>query len=232
MFKTELHCHSNDISLCASIGAEEIVEKFVEAGYSTVVLANHFNSYTMKKRGYASYSDFVKSYAEAYDKLKECAAGRLNILFGAEIRFDENTNDYLLFGATVDFLLENEGLFELNPKSFCKIARESGVLFVQAHPFRNKMTVVEPSYLDGIEVFNGHIEHDSRNPITEAWAERFGLIKTSGSDIHHASHFADAGILTECEIKTTDELVAVLKRGNYELVKDESHFKKSAISFI
>jgi hypothetical protein len=61
--------------------------------------------------------------------------------------------------------------------------------------------------------------HDSRNDIAEAWANKFSLIKTSGTDFHYADVPANAGILTENEITTMDELVDVLKSGNYELVK-------------
>ena len=81
------------------------------------------------------------------------------------------------------------------------------------------MTVVDPKYLDGIEVYNGNDAHDSRNPIAEIWAERFSLIKTSGSDYHRPIHKANSGILTEHEIKTADELVATLRSGKYELIK-------------
>ncbi len=224
MFKTELHCHSSDISGCATADVNNIVERYVEAGYSSLVLANHFKTGTMAEQGITDYAEFVERYVWGYEKLKKVAEGRLNILFGAELRFDENINDYLLFGATPEFLLGREDMFKMTPKSFSSYARECGVIFVQAHPFRNGMKVVDPRYLDGIEIFNGHIGHDSRNEIAAEWASRFSLLKTSGSDYHHPNHFPDGGILTESEIKTTEELVSVLRSGKYELICDKSHF--------
>ena len=219
MFKTELHCHSKDISFCSSASVDDIIAEYTAAGYSTLMLANHFEPATMRRREAASYEDFVKMYVSAWEKLRDAAAGRINVLFGAELRFECNLNDYLLFGATPEFLLSHPDIFSMTPASFSECAREAGVLFVQAHPFRNNMTLVDPKYLDGVEVFNGHGGHDSRNPIAEVWAERFSLIKTSGSDYHHPSHKANSGILTEREIKTVSELVATLRSGKYELIK-------------
>ncbi len=223
MFKTELHCHSADISGCATASVEEIIDTYTQAGYSSLVLANHFKTGTMAELGSESYSAFVEEYIKGYLKLKEAAEGRLNILFGVELRFDENCNDYLLYGATKDFLLGCPDMFKMTPKSFSEYARKNGVLFVQAHPFRKGMTVVEPRYLDGLEVFNGHIGHDSRNEMALERAKSFSLIKTSGSDFHHASHYACGGIMTESQIKTMDELVFTLKSGRYELLCGESH---------
>ena len=220
MFKTELHCHSLDISNCARVSTTDIITKFTEAGYTTLVLANHFNYDTMKSRNAESWEDFIDKFVGAYEKLKKEAEGKLNILLGAELRFNENCNDYLLFGVTKEFLLSIPQVFDLNPDAFSKIARENGVLFVQAHPFRNWMTVIRPDFLDGVEVFNGHKGHDSRNEIAEAWADKFSLIKTSGTDFHYNHAPANGGILTEVEITSMEQLVEILKSGSYQLLRD------------
>ena len=220
MFKTELHCHSKDVSACACVSVEDIVKKYTEAGYTTLVLSNHFNEGTMGFNGASTWEEFVDKFFQGYEKLKACAEGKLNILIGAELRFNENINDYLLFGITKEFLLSHPEIFELNPEKFYPIAKGNGVLIIQAHPFRNHMTVVNPVYLDGVEVFNGHKGHDSRNHVAQAWAEHFNLIKTSGTDFHYNDVPANAGILTEYEITSLDTLVKTLKEGTYQLITD------------
>ena len=217
MYKTELHCHSKDISECARVSTQEIIDKFVEAGYSTLVLTNHFARGTMNHMNPVDWNDWVDKYIAGYEKLKNDAQGKLNILLGMELRFDENCNDYLVFGITEEFLKKYPNLFEMNPYSFHDIAKENGCLLIQAHPFRNGMTVIRPDVLDGVEVFNGHFGHDSRNDIAEAWADKFGLIKTAGTDFHYITSPANGGILTEKEITTSKELVEVLSSGNYTL---------------
>lgn len=225
MFKTELHCHSVDVSFCADVDAEHIAERYVNAGYSTIVLANHFEAATMRRRG-DTYEQFVMRHVDACEKLRRAANGRLNVIFGAELRFTENINDYLLYGVTPEFLLAHPDVFEMKPKDFSPIARAAGVLFVQAHPFRNGMTVIDPALLDGVEAFNGHVGHDSRNSIANAWADTYSLIKTSGTDYHHPHHFPDAGILTEKMILSSSDVVATLRSGAYELLRDDSAFAK------
>ena len=222
MFKTELHCHSKSVSECARVSNEEIIKKFTDAGYTTLVLANHFNLGTQYfKKCENSYDDFITAYVNGYKELKKDAEGKLNVLLGMELRFLENSNDYLVFGITEEFLRNNEPLYKMNPESFSKLARENGILFIQAHPFRNSMTVVRPNFLDGVEVYNGHKGHDSRNEIAEAWADKFGLIKTSGTDFHYDHAPANAGIITDKEITDMETLVKILKSGEYTLIKGE-----------
>lgn len=221
MFKTELHCHSKSVSACARVSNEDIIEKFTQAGYTSLVLANHFNKDTQGFLGCSeSYQDFVTAYLKGYEDLKNAAKGKLNIILGMELRFTQNSNDYLVFGITEKFLRANENMFYMNPESFSKISREAGLLFVQAHPFRNTMTVIRPCFLDGVEVYNGHKGHDSRNEIADMWADKFGLIKTSGTDFHYPDVPANAGIITDVEITDGTQLVEILKSGNYSLIKE------------
>ena len=220
MFKTELHCHSQFISECARVSEEDIVEKFTSAGYSTLVLTNHFSSGTMRHVSGEDWNEWIDKFVCGYTRLKEAARGKLNILWGMELRFDENCNDYLVYGVTEEFLKKSPDIFKMSPYSFHGVAKENGCLLIQAHPFRNGMTVIRPDALDGVEAFNGHFGHDSRNDIAEAWADKFGLIKTAGTDFHYNDSPANGGILTENEITTMDELLTVLKSGNYTLNKD------------
>ena len=103
-------------------------------------------------------------------------------------------------------------------KTFSELSRRMGFLLIQAHPFRNRMTVMPPKYLDGIEVFNGHHGHDSRNQLADAFARRYGLLRTSGSDFHHVSSVESAGILTREPITSMEQLVATLRNGDCELI--------------
>ena len=200
MFKTELHCHSSEVSECARVDADTIIEKYVEGGYSTIVLCNHFNSGTKRYLKCDSWQEWIDKYVAGYEILKQKAQGKLEILLGMEIRFDCNVNDYLVYGITREFLEVNDQLFSMNPEGFSRLARENGLLFIQAHPFRSNMTIVPPHLLDGVEVFNGHKGHDSRNEIAEAWADKYNLIKTSGTDFHYQDVPTNAGIITDEKI--------------------------------
>lgn len=225
MFKTELHCHSADVSECATADVHSLVEAYVQAGYSTVVLTNHFNPSTYAYLKCKDWTEWIDKYVDGYRRLKECAAGKLEILLGAELRFDGNINDYLLYGLTESFLREHEFMFRMRRRTFHKLASENGILFIQAHPFRDRMSITPPPHLDGIEVYNGsgggYYGADSRNDFAEAWANRFGLLKTSGTDLHYPDDTVNGGILTEEKITSVEQLVDVLKSGRYQLIRGE-----------
>ena len=220
MFKTELHCHSNDVSSCARVDVDTIIKRYTEGGYTSLVLTNHLSIYTYDYIKPTDWNDFIDKFVGGYKKLKEAAGEKLNILFGMELRFKNSCNDYLVFGVTEEFLRANEDLLDMYPEKFHNICKENGYLFIQAHPFRNWMSVTPPDQVDGVEVFNGHKGHDSRNDIANMWADKFNLIKTSGTDFHYADVPTNAGIMTEYEIKDINTLIDTLKSGNYTLIKE------------
>lgn len=222
--KTELHCHSAGVSHCARISPEEIVEKYVAAGYTTVVLTDHLSSSTFAPDNYHGthrWQDKMDFFLAGYHKLKEAAGDRLKILLGVEFRlYKHEAADFLAYGVTEDFLREHPDILDTDFTPFSERVRGAGLFLVQAHPFRNHMIVTDPRLLDAVEVYNGNKRQNSRNDIADLWAKRFGLAKTSGSDLHRPDDDACGGIRTENPITTNEELLAVLRSGNYTLIKE------------
>lgn len=223
MFKTELHLHSAEVSDCGRVFSPEIVETYVKAGYDTVVLTNHMSRFTYKSKRNGAREDMtwdekVDFYLDGYKKLCEAAEGKLNVILGMELRFDTDNNDYLVYGVTEEFMRNTGDLMKMSLKKLKPVFEENGILVFQAHPFRNNMQITNPALLDGVEVFNGHTDHDSRNVIAQIWAEKFGLKRTSGSDYHYSSQTPNAGMLTDVEVKDTAALVEILKNGQYQLI--------------
>ena len=78
-FKTELHCHSRTVSQCASITPQEIVEKYLERGYTTVVLADHLSPSTFEGKRYQgsnNWQEQIDYYMNGYHALRDAAAGK------------------------------------------------------------------------------------------------------------------------------------------------------------
>lgn len=213
-FLTELHAHTSEVSRCATIGAADVADRYIAEGYTTLVIANHFNHDTLDPLG-SDWQTVVDHYLSGWRIAAEHAAGKLNVLLGMEIRFPEAYNDYLVFGLTEDYIRSHPFLYDMNIHDFHETAKADGLLVIQAHPFRNGMTVKRPDDVDGYEVFNGHVGHDSRNPIARDWCRRYGKIPTSGSDFHRADFYVDAGILTDTPITGMDQLCNVLRNGTY-----------------
>ncbi|MBR2384267.1 MAG: hypothetical protein IKA99_01520 [Clostridia bacterium] len=221
MFKTELHCHSSEASPCSTESAESLVEIYTKAGYDTVILTNHYSPCVFDLYKCKDIGEYVDIFMQAFKKMKEVAKDKLTVLCGAEIRFNCNANDYLWFGDFEDFMRKTPEIFDYTPESFHEVCKQNGWLFIQAHPFRNGITVTKPDFLDGVEVYNGHIGHPERNFIAMQWAEEYGLIKTSGTDLHYSYVPATGGILTEEKITTIEQLVEILKSGKYSLLKSD-----------
>lgn len=217
-YKTELHAHTSEVSRCAQICGEELVNLYEKAGYSTVVITDHMSKRTFPVVKKWKWNEYVNDYLIGYNAAKKAAQGRLNIILGMEISFYENDNDYLVYGVDEKFLRRHPNMLEMGIRKFSDIAKRSGLLVVQAHPFRDHMTVIKPGIVEGIEVFNAHPGHDSRNDIARMWAEKYGYkIKTSGSDFHEIHHGARGGIITDFEIKDNEALFRAL-RGERELI--------------
>lgn len=219
-YKTELHCHSKPVSLCAEGDAAHIVNTYLAAGYTTVVLTNHINgNFPMWQE--LTWDQKVDRFMSGYTALKEEAAGRLHVLLAAELNLaDGCCNDYLIYGITEEFLRATPDLRELPLPEVSRRLREAGFLFAMAHPFRCGMTMQDPSLFEGVEVYNGHFGHTSRNFLARALAERTGLIPLGGSDYHHLNQPVVSGIETEAPITSNEELLRVLRSGRYTLIKN------------
>lgn len=215
-FKTELHAHTSEVSPCGHVTAPEVAERFIAEGYSSLVITNHYCDYVIDPLK-GTWREKMDYYMHPYYLMREHAGDRLHVILGCELRFEGNINDYLIYGITEEFLRENPDLHKMSLHSFSELAHENEMLVVQAHPFRNGMVVVNPEYLDGMETFNGTPTYDGRNLIADAWAKRYNLLRTSGSDFHNPDQFGTGGILTSAAIRTGEELVAVLKSGDYTL---------------
>ncbi len=223
-YKTELHCHSGTVSDCADITPEQIVKKYLEKGYTTVVVADHLSPFTFSGKRYTGGEDWqakIDYYMEGVRALKKAAEGKLHILQGCELRIEACDSDFLVYGMTEEFMRQNPDLLQIpKVKEMCKRLHEAGFLVFQAHPFRNNMTITDPDYLDGIEVYNAHGRHNSRNDFAQIWAEKYGLLPISGSDIHHDYDLPGGGILTDEPIESMAQLMQILRTGNYELLRE------------
>ena len=221
LYKTELHCHSKDASPCGTQSAEQLVEIYQKAGYDTVVLTNHYSHLVYCHYGCKNIDEYVDIFMRGFENMKKAAEGKLTVLLAMELRMKDTPNDYLCFGVDEDYLRNNPNIFDLTYQEFFSVCEQKGWLFVQAHPFRHGITVVNPAYLHGMEVYNGHIGHPARNFIAEQWANEYGLIKTSGTDMHYDYIPASGGILTEEKITDMKMLADVLRSGRYELLKSD-----------
>lgn len=215
----ELHSHTSEVSGCAEVSAAESYRMHESAGYDGIVITDHFYTDALNDRYGPVWADRAYGYMTGYRKMKELARDGFTVMFGLEFRFNGTCNDYLVFGITPELFTATPDLDRYDHARLRAFADENELLIVQAHPFRGSCTPDEPSFLDGVEVYNGHPWHVENNDRALAFAEEHGLIQTSGSDFHHPGMLGRGGIKTDRPLRSVRDLVEVLKSGEYELIK-------------
>lgn len=222
MYKIELHLHTKYSSGCGQLAEKELIAGYKAAGYSAIVVTDHYNRSTFDMKGIDLHApgDKLTPFLEGYDKMKEEGDREgIRIYKGAELRFDGSDNDYLLFNYPDALLADPEEIFTMGLTEFIKLSRQAGALLIQAHPFRSMCTPADPRCLDGVEVRNMHPGHNSRNHLAQQMAEENpNLVQTGGSDCHETHHMARGGILSEILPKDEAELVNLLRSGNYSII--------------
>ena len=218
-----MHVHTAECDICAHVAAKDIVRMYQQKGYSGLVITDHY--FAMSFDWFAddltegTHCEFVDRWLRGYrEAKKEGDKIGMTVLLGAEVRLDgPNINDYLIYGIDEDFLFRAPYLNRLSSLQELISVLPENACVVQAHPFRDNMTVQSPDLLFGIEVNNGGTE-PFRNDLARTFAAHYGKPMLSGSDFHHADHLARGGISTDADIQSIQDLVRVLRSGDYELL--------------
>lgn len=220
-YKYEIHAHTKNTSWCGDIDAKDLVEKYKEAGYSGIVITDHYSPMTFHIPEFFNKKKAIDHFLEGYRKAKKYETDDFTVLLGMELRFYATVNDYLVYGVSEEMLYELPFLLRTYIKRASNMLRERGCLFLQAHPFRKMITRANPKYLDGVEVFNGKADKEA-NDNSLKWAEEINTpVMTSGSDCHRESGVGLGGIITTEPIKSNEDLLRILKSGKYELIKNQ-----------
>ena len=226
MFKTETHLHTKESSWCGWLSAEDMLKEYRKRGYSTVCISDHFKQEYFDAWGDISWEEKIKRTLLGYYNAKKVADKYgINVLMSTEIEFeDTKPNHYLLYGVTEEFLISNVDLCKMSIDKFAKIAKENSIFIIQAHPFRNGVCFPTPEYVDAFEIYNGNIRHKEFGDAGQLAKEK-NLYVTSGSDAHRLEDVGTGGIITDSEIRTMEELIAVIKCGDFETIGIEKQIK-------
>ena len=217
-YRTELHAHSKPASSCSEVEVKQLVELYKNKGYDSIVLTNHFTPQLKGETVREKVDRYLEDYYKCTEEGKCCG---VNIILGAEIRFVQNNNDYLIYGILPEDLVEIYKLLPYGIDNFYKEFKKDNNIIIQAHPFRDHMESVNPTSLDGIEVFNMHPNHNARIGFAARYANDNNIIAICGTDFHHVGHEGLCGILTENALTDSFDVVRVLKNKKYCMFIDE-----------
>ncbi len=224
LYRYDMHCHSSDCSGCARTPAKDMVHKYKESGYAGLVLTDHFifgNSAVDKT---LPWEERMKCYYDAYLAAKEEGDKiDFDVIFGIEHAYDSG-KEMLCYGIDLKFLTDNPDIPEITIDEFARRLHKAGGILIQAHPYRERSYIdpnVEPrvDLIDGIEVYNaGNKPHENAKAI--ALSKEHGGIIISGGDYHGwpGEPTNRAGIALPYRVKTSEELITALKRGDHRFV--------------
>ena len=212
-YKIELHAHSSPVSPCSEFPPAELLRILHEERYDGVVITNHF----YEKNKCMEAEDPVGVYLDDYYRCREAGeAYGMKVYLGAEYRFRENSNDYLVFGADEKMLRETYNRLDMTLADFYREYHSEKTLIIQAHPFRNGMIVQPGEVLDGIEAFNMHPNHNGRVAVAARHARTEELpIITVGTDLHHPGHQGVSALRARSLPENEEELVGLLRSRDY-----------------
>ena len=208
-YKIELHAHTSPVSQCADLPPREAVRRYADAGVNGLAITNHFTPGLLYRT-----KDAVAFYLDDFHAAQE-EGRRLNVrvYLGAEICFEENYNDYLVYGIDGDWLKRAAEYLPLGIKRFLRDFKGSQAVIIQAHPYRDGMKRVPDT--DGSEVFNMHPNHESINGLALAYGKKHNHIITAGSDFHHDGHQARGLVLTKTLPEDSFGLASLLKARDF-----------------
>lgn len=214
VYLLDTHVHTSEVSGCGKVPAKHMVQYYKDAGYQGIIITDHYyEGYFEQFPGWsweAKIRKFLSGYRAAF---KQGNSIGLDVFLGIELRFHDSFEDYLVYGVTQEFLLNNPELYNHTLRSFKDFIQGKDILVFQAHPFRAGLKPADPKLLDGVEVLNGHPRHNSHNDLAYSFAEKNGLLMIAGSDAHRSQDVGMAEIRLPQPIKSIHELVEWFKKG-------------------
>ena len=221
IMKIELHAHTQESSPCGRILAEDALKLYHDAGYTGICITDHYSKWVGESYGITEPDILVENFLKGRHAAKKASSKyNMTVFDGIEVTLLESPNDYLIYGASDEFLRANPAHYTMSLRELYELCQRNNLLLVQAHPNRGYCTPANPDLLNGAEAYNGNPHHNNHNDKTFEWARKHNLIMTSGSDFHVLEQLARGGIICDKDIKETDELIKLLKSQNYSLITE------------
>ena len=220
MYLFDMHVHTNVGSLCGQSAPAEMARGYAKAGYSGIVITDHFiHGYTAVPKD-IPWEDRMQTYYSAYLAAKEEGDKLgLTVLFGLEHAFG-NGQEVLVYNPSLEVLKAHPEIENMSIEEFCALMRANGAYLSLAHPYREADYIadpgvhIDPDWVDAIEVFNA-CNHENENFRALYYASAHQKGYTSGGDIHDAEdeRIGLAGIVFNNPITNGEALVAALRNG-------------------
>lgn len=200
LFQYETHLHTKQASACASSNGADYILPYIQAGYSGLIVTDHFWGGNSCIPRTLSWAEWVDSFCKGYESAL-AEADRINmenrtkgteqefrVFFGFEQTF--SGDDYLIYGLDKEWLLQHPEVISMTHSQLFNAVEQDNGLMIQAHPFRLRSYMnaihLHPREVHGVEILNaGNKPYE--NEQAELYAKFYDFPVTAGSDIHDIS---------------------------------------------
>jgi hypothetical protein len=220
------HTHTSETSKCGHLPAADVVDRYVRNGFSGLVVTDHLHpEYLSRIDTQHSWDAVMDHYLTGYHASKKRGDEvGLDVILGAEFRFPENDNDYLVYGIDEQWLRSN-------PYACCMSAQEfydkfhDQVLIIHAHPFRKGSAPVQETAIHGSEIINGNPRHENNNDQALALCRRHPeYLRLAGSDTHRDGDEARAGVILPERVKDSFAYKRMIETRQFHLWSQEFQY--------
>lgn len=196
----ETHLHTCQGSACGRSTGAEMAKACKEAGYTGIIVTDHFVHGNTAVDRSLPWSDWVEAYCKGYEDAK--ATGDkigLQVFFGWEAGYQGT--EFLINGLSKEWLLAHPEIRDCTIEEQFELVHSGGGMVVHCHPYREEPYIPEirlfPEYCDAVEGVNAtHVCRLSKSHFdpqfdvrAQAYAKKYNKPMTSGSDIHSTDLF-------------------------------------------
>lgn len=218
----ETHMHTSEASACARSTGAEMARAYAEAGYTGIIITDHFVGGNTAVDRSLPWSDWVERYCLGYEHAK--AAGDilgLQVFFGWESGYCGT--EFLVYGLDKQWLLDHPEIKDATVQEQMELVHAGGGIISHAHPYREASYISEirlfPAWVDAVEGVNAshsslELEqvHPEYNDRALAYAKEHNLPLTAGSD-QHSTHMLWGGMVFPRKLRDVHDFCrAVLDR--------------------
>ena len=217
----ETHLHTSEGSACGRSTGAEMAMACKNAGYSGIIVTDHFFYGNTAADRSLSWKDWVEAYCSGYDNARKMGELiGLNVMFGWEASY--RGTDFLVYGLDKEWLIAHPEIRDASIEEQYEMVHADGGYIVHAHPYREASYIPEirlfPEYVDAVEVNNAAHEVGKRLPDGSvpyndkalAYARRYNFPETGGSDIHSINLFG-GGMAFSHPINNIGDYISAVK---------------------
>lgn len=191
----ETHLHTRQGSKCGRATGAEMAKACKEAGYTGIIVTDHFFYGNTAVDRSLPWTDWVELYAKGYEDAKQMGDKiGLKVFFGWEAGY--SGTEFLVYGLDKEWLLNHPEIKDASVEEQYRLVHADGGIVVHAHPYREEFYIPQirlyPEYIDAVEAVNachsGYLSHSHNNPEFNvkalSYAKEYNFPMTAGSDVH------------------------------------------------